>query len=89
MGFYNEGNKVQKQSKSIFIRPVLFTLQYGLHALTYQQIILVSIHRPMTITWNYHRVRYTLDSTKNENCSRNWVLPTLLISKEGLRMYAT
>lgn len=56
MGVYDEGNSVQKQGKRIFIKHILFTTQYGLHALVFPQII-ISIHRAMTITWNYHGVR--------------------------------
>lgn len=53
----HEENQAQKQKKNIFIKHIPFTAQYGLHALTYQQIISISINRAMTITWNYHGVR--------------------------------
>lgn len=57
MGVYDEGNQAQKQRKSIFIKHILFTAQYGLRALGYLRIIIISIHRAMIITWNYHGVR--------------------------------
>ena len=88
MGVYDEGNQAQKQRKSIFIKHILFTAQYGLRALGYLRIIIISTHRAMMNTQNYHGVRIHYIQLRTET-AQGIGYSHFFIAEEKLRMYAT